>query len=156
MTAWLASRSPRERMLLALAAGLAAATALVGLALGVRDDLEALRDRVAGHERELSEVRRLAARLRQAAEAERSDGAALVTRLEAAAGRTVGRERIAALTPDGSKRVTLEVSDAPLAELIRLLHDLEAGTPPLPVTRLELRKQADQPARFGATLEVVR
>jgi hypothetical protein len=155
VTAWLAARSPRERRLLAVAAGLAAASGLGVLTLGVRDDLAALRARVAAHERELEQVRRLAGRLRQAAGPGPVAGVPLLTRLEAAAGETVGRERIAGLTPDGEGRVTLQVTGAPLDSVVRLLHALEAGAPPIPVTRFELRKEVDDPARFDATLEVV-
>ena len=79
-----------------------------------------------------------------------------MARLEAAAGETVGRERVAALTPDGDDRVTLQVSGAPLASIVALLHALEGGAPPAQVTRLDLRKEPDDPSRFDATLQVLR
>jgi hypothetical protein len=142
-------------MLLAAAAALATALGLLALVLAVRDDLSALRARVAGHERELQEVRRLAARLRQVAAPAASD-VPLLPRLEAVAGEAVGHERIAALTPDGDAGATLQVSAVLLASLVRLLHALEAGTPALPVTRFALRQEPDDPARFSATLEIVR
>jgi hypothetical protein len=161
---WLAGRAPREQALIAVAAGVAA---LVALAIGLRaarDELAALRARVAGHERELAAVRRAAAALAAGAEpaAPDADGSALLARLEAAADEALGRERIAGMTPgagpveDGlaEERVALAVRDASLAETVRLLHRLETAAPPLHVVRLELRKHPDDPARFDATVEV--
>jgi len=155
VTAWLAARAPRERALLAAAAGLTAVVALAVLILGVRDDLAALRARVAGHERELAEVRRLAGRLQHVAPVA-VDGATVLARLAAAAGDTVGRERIAALTPEGDDRVTLQVSGAPLPSIVGLLHALEVGAPSVAVVALDLRKESDAPDRFDVTLEVAR
>ena len=165
LAAWLAGLSPRERALLGLAGALAAGIGVVTVALGVRDDLAALRARVAAHEHELGEVRRLAARLREEPAADQTpDDGALLTRLEIAVDASIGRERLAAMTPgggttaDGSHetRVALGVRDATLAEVVALLHALEAGTPALPVARFELKKHPDDPTHFDAALEVVR
>lgn len=163
--AWLASRSPRERILLVLGAGLVLAIAVLSAALAVRDDLSALRARVTGRERELDQVRRLAAALRleePRAEAEAVDGASLLARLEAVAGEIVGRDRIAGMTPASAplddevqeERVTLRLADASLAEVVHVLHGLETGVPPLHVARLALQKHPDDATRFGATVEV--
>ena len=54
------------------------------------------------------------------------------------------------------ERVALRVTGALLAEVVRLLHALEAKPPPLGVVRLELRKPPDAPRRFDATIEVAR
>jgi hypothetical protein len=164
LAAALAARSARERWLLAVAGAVVAVAIAAAAALAVRDDLALLRARVAGRERELAAVRRLAATLRAAGPPPATDeeAAALLPRLEAAAEAAVGRERIARMTPagaaasDAAERVELAVRDASLAEVVRLLHALEAGTPPLGVARLELRKHVDQPTRFEATVEVVR
>jgi hypothetical protein len=48
------------------------------------------------------------------------------------------------------------VSGASLAEVVSLLHGLEAGPVPLPVVRLELRKLPAAQAEFAATIEVAR
>jgi hypothetical protein len=165
--AWLAGRSPRERTVLGIAAAVTLAVVAASGVLGVRDDLAALRARVAGHERELGEVRRLAALLRRGgAPAARGgpDESSLLTRLEAAAAGVVGRERIAGMTPataaleDGvqEERVALRLAGASLPEVVRLLHAVEAGDAPLDVARLELRKHPDDASRFDATIEVVR
>src|SRR5262249_56732197 len=93
---------PRERVVLGAAAAVTVVVVAVSGVLGVRDDLAALGARAAGHERELAQVRRLAALLRRgAAPAARGgpDDPSLLTRLEAAAADVVGRERIAGMTP---------------------------------------------------------
>jgi len=164
LTAWLAGLSPRERTLLTLAGAFTLGLLLLGAVLAVRDDLATLRARVAGRERELAEVRRLAARLHQAAGGESStpDGA-LFTRLQAAVDQSVGRDRLAAMTPAegpveggfAEQRVGLSLRGATLAQVVALLHTLEGGAPPLPVARVELRKLPDDATRFDASIEVV-
>jgi hypothetical protein len=166
--AWLESRAPRERALL-LGAALLAALILIGRAgLAVGDGLALARARVAAHGRDLTEIRRLAAALGRQAPPVRSAGMeespSLVSRLAVVAEAAVGRERIASMTPttepaaDGrvEERVALRVSGASLADTVRLLHDLESGSPPLVVTGLTLRKQPDDARRFEASVEVAR
>jgi hypothetical protein len=135
----------------------------VAIAVGaIRDDLAALRERVAAQERTLSHVRGLAAELSHAAPA--ADGDALLARLETAADAVVGRARIASMTPlDGAEvagareeRVALRLAGASLGETVRLLHALAAAEPPLPVVRLDLRKHPDDARHFDATIEVSR
>jgi len=64
---------------------------------------------------------------------------------------------MAASTPaeDGlvEERVAVQVRGASLADAVRLLHELESGTPTVHVARLELRKLPDDPAGFAVTLE---
>jgi hypothetical protein len=149
--------SPRERTLLALATALGLAVAVGAGALALRDDLATLRARVAGRERELRDVRRLAAALRRLGPApDAAAGAVPIARLEAVADETVGHERIAGMTPAATPDdpVALRVSGASLAEIVRLMHELETGPPPLAIVRLELRKLPDDRRRFDATLEV--
>lgn len=163
-TAWLARVSPRERTLLTVAGAFTLGLLVLGIVLAVRDDLTTLRARVAGRERELAEVRRLASRLRQAAGGESSTpGGALFTRLQAAVDQSVGRDRLAAMTPAegpveggfAEQRVGLSLRGATLAQVVALLHALEGGTPPLPVARVELRKLPNDATRFDASVEVV-
>jgi hypothetical protein len=165
VASWLAGRSSRERALLLGATVAMVGLGAVGAGLAARDDLAALRARVAAHERELVEVRRLATLLARAPATNppaAADAPSLLTRLEVAAADTVGHERIASMTPaatsgpavPGTERVALRIAGASLAEVVRLLHDLETGDPPLAVTRLELRKHPDDATRFDATVEV--
>jgi len=164
LTAWLMDLSRRERTLLAAAGALTIGVVVLAAAFAVRDDLAALRARVAGRERELGEVRRLAARLHQEEGASSSTpDSALFTRLQAAVDESVGRERLAAMTPAAGpvegglaeERVALSLRGASLAQVVALLHTLEGGTPPLPAARVELRKRVDDPTRFDAAVEVV-
>ena len=166
LAVWVANLSPRERALVAAALVLTGFIAAAGIAQAVRGDLGALRARVAGHERELREVRRLARALGRGAvptSEATSEAASVIAMLEAAADGVVGRERLASMTPatgpaeDGlvEERVTARVTNASLAETVRLLHALEAVAD-LGVTRLELRKHPDDPGRFEATVDVAR
>jgi hypothetical protein len=165
LAAWLAGRSARERTLVVAAGATLALGLMASGGLALRDDLAALRARVAAHERDLAAVRRAAAALRRGgplAGSDAADAPALFARLEAAASDVVGRERIASMTPaagaveDGlaEERVALAVRGASLADAVRLLHRLETADPPLRVARLELRKHPDDPAHFDATVEV--
>jgi hypothetical protein len=163
-TGALARLAPREQRLLGVAAAVAALVVVAQLALGVWDDLAALQARVAGRERELATVQGLAARLRRGIAPADAAEPPLLTRLEQVATGTVGRARIADMTPGTAElgagvqeeRVTLRVSGASLAEVVSLLHALEAGPVPLPVARLELRKLPAARTQFAATIEVAR
>ena len=155
---WLADRSPRERRLLAVAAVVVGLVVAWQASVVVRDDLASLRARVAGHERELADVRRLAATVGRDTAPTGGDatGASLLSRLEETAGAVVGRERIASMTPAAgvaeNPRVALRVVNASLVVTVRLLHGLEHDA--LGVAKLELRKHPDDPGRFDATVEV--
>jgi type II secretory pathway component PulM len=163
LTTALERLAPRERRLLGVAAGVAGLVVVVHLALAVWGNLTTLQARVAARERELRAVQGLAARLRHASPpAEAAEP--LLARLEQVATGTVGRDRIADMTPGTARlaagleeeRVALRVSGASLEEVVSLLHALEAGPVPLPVTRLQLRKLPAAPAAFAATIEVAR
>jgi hypothetical protein len=147
-------------MLLATA-GLATALVVAWrVALAAHDDLATLTTRVAAHERELADVRRAAAVLARAPAPAAADAPPLLARLETAAVAAVGRERVASLTPvaaedaSAEERVALRLAGASLAQTVALLHALEAATPPLAVTHLELRKLPDDAGRFDATMEI--
>lgn len=161
LTGWLAALSARERALL-LGASALTGMLLAGFALlAVSED----RVRVAAHERELAAVRRLAATLRRdgpPAAVEDAGATSLLARLEATTESVLGREHIASMTPAAGpvenglveEHVALRVTDASLADTVRLLHALESGSPPLRVTSLTLRKHPDDPGRFEAAIEV--
>ena len=161
LAAWLAGRSARERLLLLGAVALTAALSVVLAGRAMLEDLAVRRARVAAHERELREVRRLAAVLERSTPppADAAAEASLLARLETAAGEVVGRERIASMTPEpdasaDEERVSLEVRGATLPDTVRLLHALATASPPVAVTGLALRKHPDDATRFDATLEV--
>jgi cell division septum initiation protein DivIVA len=152
---WLAARTDRERRLVAAAAAVALVAAVVSGLAAVHDDLARLRARVEGHERELAQVRRLAATLRAAPAA--TDDTALLTRVQAAADAAGLTERVAAMTPstdDRDQRLAVRVAGASLADTVHLLHELDADAPGPRVARLGLRTHPDDPRRFDLTLEV--
>jgi hypothetical protein len=160
----LARLAPRERRLLGAGAAVAAAVLAAHLVLAAWDGMAALQARVAGRERELAAVQALATRLRGAVAPAGAADPPLLTALERVATGTVGRERIADMTPGTEQlgagvqeeRVALRVSGASLAAVVSLLHGLEAGPVPLPVVRLELRKLPAAQGEFAATIEVAR
>ena len=160
----IARLAPRERRLLGVAASIAALVVATQLALGTWGHFAALRARVAGRERELVAVQRLAARLDRGIAPADAAEPPLLTRLEQAATGTVGRDRIADMTPAmerlgagvSEERVAFRVSGASLAEVVSLLHALEIGPPPLHVVRLELRKLPAAAGAFAASVEVAR
>jgi hypothetical protein len=157
---WLAGRTERERRLVVLAAGVTIATLVAGAGLAVRDDLATLATRVAAHERELQQVRRLAAGVGAPGRAP-ADGGALMTRLQSAAEAAALGDRVTGMTPSADPerggdagRLAARLSGTSLAETVRLLHALDRDDPPLGVARLALRKHADDPQRFDVTLEI--
>jgi hypothetical protein len=157
---WLAGRTERERRLVAAAATLLALVAIASLLVAVHDDLARLRARVGGHERELAQVRRLAATLGTAPVA--PDGGTLLTRVQTATDAAGLAERVAAMTPgptsgrpdDREGSLSVRVTGASLADTVRLLHELDADATGPAVSRLGLRKHPDDPRRFDLTLEV--
>ena len=156
---WLAGRNQRERRLLGLATT-ATAILLAGSAIvALRDDLDALRARVHAHERELIQVRRLAATIVTTPGGPDADGGSLSARLQEAADTAGVADRVAAVSPtastgDAPARVALRVSRVSLAETVQLLHALDDGGAGLGVARLGLRKHPDDPQHFDVTLEV--
>jgi hypothetical protein len=164
LTDALARLAPRERRLLVAGTMVAALVVVPHLTLATWGSLAALQARVAGRERELLVVRGLAARLQNGIAPADAAEPPLLTRLEQVATGTVGRERIAGMTPGTEQlgggvqeeRVVLRVSGASLAEVVSLLHALEVGPVPLPVVRLELQKLPAARTEFAATIEVAR
>ena len=155
LRAWLAARSERERRLVA-ARSPSRSRAWGSRARSLRDDHATLVARVAAHERELAQVRRLAATLVDARTSD--DVPSLTARLDAAAGAAGIGDRVASMTPAGGvgadASLALRVSGASLAETVALLHALENGGAPVAIARLGLRKHPDDPGRFDVTLEV--
>jgi hypothetical protein len=157
---WLAARTERERRLVAAAGTLTVLAAVATLLTSVHDDLARLRARVDGHERDLAQVRRLAAAV--GTPSVTADGTALLTRVQAATDAAGLTERVAAMTPgpapgqsddrDGS--LSVRVAGASLSDTVRLLHELDADASGPRVARLALRKHPDDPRRFDLTLEV--
>jgi len=155
VAAWLAERTPRERRVLAVAAGLVVLLVAWAGVGALVDDLATLQARVDARADELAAVQRLAARLTDAPPPS-ADAPPLVPRLEHALLPLVGRERLARLAPldaDG-RRATLRLTDVTLAEVVQVLHALEQDAAGVAVLRLDLAKHADDPQRFELTADV--
>lgn len=155
ITAWLGERSERERRFLAVA--VAGTLLVVALQAGVMlaRGVTGARARVESQRRELATVRRLARALEQGRRVTATaDGTPLVTRLETAALRVVGRERLASMTPvaGAPDTVALRLVGTSLDETVRVLHEVEDGD--AQVQKLELIKHPDDPARFDVLLEI--
>ena len=153
---WLATRTDRERRLVGVAAAVSLLALGAAVTLWLRDDLAGLAARVAAHERELAQVRRLAATVGPAP-SDAPDGVPLLGRLQSAADAAGLADRVAAMTPESrgdAPSLGLRVSGASLEETVHLLHVLDHDGAPVVVTRLGLRKHPDDPRRFDLTLEV--
>lgn len=164
---------PRERMMLATAAAIT--LALVAW-LGVWDPLtarlERLDRRIAAARRDRTEIARLLAKharlSRELAELERragsEGGTSLFAQLELMTVPLVGRERIQAMNPSThpvgerfqEESVDLRLSGVTMADLVRLLYDVEDGRPPMSVSRLGFKRQYKDPALLDVTLVVSR
>jgi hypothetical protein len=153
---WLARRTDRERRLVVVAAATTLVAFAASVGLWLRDDLASLAARVEAHERELAQVRRLAATVAAAGVGTTDDGS-LPGRVQAAADAAGLADRVAAMTPQAgpdAAGLAVRVSGASLDETVHLLHVLDHDGAPLAIARLGLRKHPDDPRRFDVTLEV--
>ncbi|MGH7893598.1 MAG: hypothetical protein ACREQL_02970 [Candidatus Binatia bacterium] len=160
LRAWLTTRSERELRLLGVAAVVAGSAALLTAGGAVRDDLARRHARVAGLERELAQVRRLAETLAVDGNPAAASASSTLARLQTAAEAAGLGERIAAMTPaaafdDGGPddRVTMRLVGPSLADTVRFLHALEIDEPALRIARFALHKHPDDATRFDLVLE---
>jgi type II secretory pathway component PulM len=172
--AFLAGREPRERVLLFVGAG---AAALLVLWLGVWEPLAGQLDRldrsIAAARRDQGEIARLKARHEelsaQVQDLERrvggsEGGASLFAQLESVAVPIVGRERIAAMSPQTravgdrfeEESVDVRIDGVPIRELVKLLHEIEDGSPPMEVSRASFKRQYKDATRLDVSLVVSR
>jgi hypothetical protein len=125
----------------------------------VMRDATALRARVARAERRLTAARVLAGRLGDAGSAPSGQARApLVSVVESAVVGAVGAERLARLEPGADPDVATEARlvGVALADVVRVLGALEDPSQRLVVRDLDLRRHPDEPARYDASLVVIR
>ena len=165
--------SPRERMLLAAAAGATLLIVLWLVATGLADRREALAAQIAAGRRDLDRmvsVRDAVLRLRAENDAVQRRLAtlgpdfSLFSHLQGVTRRTLERQRISAMSPstrklsDGMQEDSVEIrlSGVTLRALVGFLHAVEKGETPLLVSRLRMKKRFDENQRFDVTLVVAR
>ena len=155
---WWNDRSSRERRLLIAALAILAAVIVLQTASWTRDGLAMRQRRVVTLEREYREVRALAARVRGTLVTVAS-GMPLMSRLDAVASATVGRDHLAAMTPvigtaNAGEAFSVRLVDVSLEETVRLLHAIGIDDGADHPTALQLVAHPDAPDVFDAVIEV--
>jgi type II secretory pathway component PulM len=172
--AFVAGLEPRERNLLYVAGGV---TVVLLLWIAVWEPLAAQLDgidqKIAAARRDLGEIERLKVRHEeleaQVAELERRAGgsenaASLFAQLESLTVPVVGRERITAMNPQSrdvgdrfeEESVDMRLDGVPVRELVKLLHEIEDGDPPMEVARAAFKRQYKDPTQLDVSLVVAR
>lgn len=172
--AFVAGLEPRERNLLYLAAGV---TVVLLLWLAVWEplagQLDGLDQKIAAAKRDLGEIERLKVRHEaleeQVQDLERRAGgsenaASLFAQLESVTVPIVGRERITAMNPQSravgdrfeEESVDMRLDGVPVRELVKLLHEIEDGEPPMEVARAAFKRQYKDPTHLDVSLVVAR
>jgi general secretion pathway protein M len=171
---FVAGLEPRERNLLYVAAGV---TVVLLLWLAVWEplagQLDGLDQKIAAAQRDLGEIERLKVRHaeleQQVAELERRAGgsenaASLFAQLESVTVPIVGRERITAMNPQSravgdrfeEESVDMRLDGIPVRELVKLLHEIEDGDPPMEVARAAFKRQYKDQTQLDVSLVVAR
>lgn len=170
---FLAGLEPRERVLLLLAASVSAALLLwLGVWEPLRGQLDGLDRAVAAARRDQVEIARLKARYQELESALRdleqrasSDGgSSLFAQLESLTVPIIGRERITAMNPQTravgdrfeEESVDMRIDGVPMRELVKLLHEIEDGDPPMEVTRAAFKRQYKDATQLDVSLVVSR
>ena len=172
--AFIAGLEPRERNLLYVAAGVTVAL-LLWLAVWepLAGQLDGLDQKIAAAKRDLGDIERLKVRQEeleaQVENLERRAGdtenaASLFAQLESVTVPIVGRERITAMNPQSravgdrfeEESVDMRLDGVPVRELVKLLHEIEDGEPPMEVARAALKRQYKDPTQLDVSLVVAR
>jgi type II secretory pathway component PulM len=174
VSTFVAGLEPRERTLLFVGVGVAA---LLVLWLAVWEplagQLDGLDRSIAAARRDQVEIARLKARHEELAaqvqELERraggtDGGASLFAQLESVTVPIVGRERITAMSPQTrsvgdrfeEESVDVRIDGVPVRELVKLLHEIEDGSPPMEVARAALKRQYKDGTRLDVSLVISR
>ena len=165
--------SPRERLLVGLAAAAAVAIGVWLIGGALADRRATLVAQIAASERDLVQIARLRDRYQQlkaegdAVRGKLARGGAdfsLFSHLEGVARDVVSRERIAAMNPSTrtvseelqEEDVEMRLSGVSLRELVGLLYRVEKTDLPLLITRVQMKKRFDEPFIYDATLVVGR
>jgi general secretion pathway protein M len=164
----LARLNPRERVLVILGALIVVGTlCYLGLVEPYRHGLQRLDRLIDTRRTQLTDMRRLQQEYQQLQarlaagrqQAAQQHDFALLSFLEATAGRLAGREKLVAMRPQvpavqngyREERVEIKLEKLRLAELVRLLHALETAAAPLHVTTLRVTTRFDDRNRLDVS-----
>ena len=174
LAAFLAGLEARERVL--LFAGVSVAVLLL-LWLAVWEplagQLEGLDRNITAAQRDHAEIARLKGRYEelqtQVQELERraggtEGGASLFAQLESVTVPIIGRERIASMSPQTrsvgdrfeEESVDMRIDGVPVRELVKLLHEIEDGSPPMEVSRATFKRQYKDQTQLDVSLVAAR
>ncbi len=162
--------APRERLLVEIAAGLVAVLLVGGFLYEVGAVQSGLESRIRAKESQLREIQGLRnafLEIRRATEAVTSHDPNrstnwLYSALEPLVVKTVSRERLSKMAPSSKAigdqyvedSVEIVLSGITLQQATALLYEIESFPTPLRVSRLQMRKRANDPHQFEVTVAV--
>jgi len=174
LAAFLAGLEARERVLL-FAGVIVAVLLLLWLAVWepLVGQLDGLDRNITAAQRDQAEIARLKGRYEelqsQVQELERraggtEGGASLFAQLESVTVPIIGRERIASMSPQTrsvgdrfeEESVDMRIDGVPVRELVKLLHEIEDGSPPMEVSRATFKRQYKDQTQLDVSLVVAR
>jgi len=174
LAGFLAGLEARERVL--LFAGVSVAVLLL-LWLAVWEplvgQLDGLDRNIAAAQRDQAEIARLKGRYEelqsQVQDLERraggtEGGASLFAQLESVTVPIIGRDRIASMSPQTrsvgdrfeEESVDMRIDGVPVRELVKLLHEIEDGSPSMDVSRATFKRQYKDQSQLDVSLVVAR
>jgi len=167
------SLQPRERLLVQIAAGVVGVLILYSFVyqpvVGLSSSLE---DRITQRERDLADVRRLTANYQQlkldldAAEHNTvpEKSFSLFSVVESSLTKSVGREKIAAITPAADQKVSggliqysvqLKLDNVSLAQVVDVLYGVQSLSVPVTVSSLRVARRAQDTHSFDVDMTCV-
>ena len=163
--------SPREKLLLAVAAGAVTLTILIaGIILPYRAAMQRLDQRITSRQGQLLEARTLVQRIKgmqgEVAATERkltaAPSAPLVSTLEGLVAQIAGKERLLGIRPQPAtapsgfrqEKVEIQLEKVRLEQLVQLLHAIDSAKSALQTDSVKMRPRFEDPALLDVTLVV--
>lgn len=163
--------SPREKVALAVAAGVVTLTILIaGIILPYRMAIQRLDQRIASRQGQLLEARSLVQRIKsmqgEVAATERklsaTHSAPLLATLEGLVAGIAGKEKLLAIRPQPvtpqvgfrQERVEMQLEKVRLEQLVQLLYAIDSAKSALQCDSLKMRPRFEDPALLDVTLVV--
>ena len=163
--------SPREKLLVAFAAGAVTLTILIsGIILPYRAAMQRLDQRITSRQGQLLEARTLVQRIKgmqgEVAVTERkltaAPSAPLVSTLEGLVAQIAGKERLLGVRPQPAtapsgfrqEKVEIQLEKVRLEQLVQLLHAIDSAKSALQTDSVKMRPRFEDPALLDVTLVV--